>query len=235
MSDFYYEWKNAIDNNQNDDFFILPFLSKAEETCSLFINELTREQFLLVFGVLQSIPTDHFLEYICTRNGLLDYDTTDIPQFSDFEKGAIIVPQILEFYPNGTTFTELGRKLISTKEDEANRKYGENHASLAALMSLASIITQRKKLVCPTKLGHFLIDYSLDEKRNTLKALLLRNPFIQAMIRIAILDYGTYGMLMRGLADSTAKRRRQSIRHLVEFILSGTSREETYRNIDWTV
>lgn len=40
------------------------------------------------------------------------------------------------------------------------------YASLASLMSLASISKMERKLVYPTSLGHFLIDYQINEKND---------------------------------------------------------------------
>ena len=180
------------------------------------------------------MPTEILLNYICSHDTKCSYSTNQIPQFSDFEKGAVIVPRVLEFFPDGINFTELGRKLVDAKEKEANRKYGENHASLASLMSLASISKKERKLVYPTSLGHFLIDYQINEKDRLLKAMLLRNPFIQEMVRIAF-HGGNYGCLLTELASSTARRRRQSVRHLMEFIFQDTEYKEQYARIDWTV
>lgn len=235
MTEFYFEWKVVRESLGNDLGFVQSFLAKEKETLSFLNNDYSQEQFLDLLNLLQSIPTEHFLEYIGSRVIVPKYETSEISQFSDFEKGAIVVPQILEFYPEGINFTELGEKLVAAKEKEANRKYGENHASLASLMSLATISKQQRKLVFPTGLGHFLIDYRMDEKNKLLKAMLLRSSFVQAIIKIAITGSGSYGALMNGLASSTAKRRRQSVRHIVEFILSDTDMEDNYREIDWTV
>ena len=215
--------------------FVKAFLRKDSETLTFLSYEYCQEQFSDLLRLLQGIPTELFFDYIRSQRGALQYNTSEIPQFSDFKKGAIVVPRILEFYPEGVNYTELGEKLIGAKEDEANRKYGENHASLAALMSLATIIKNQRKLVYPTRLGHFLVDFHMDEKNKLLKAMLLRSSFIQAMIKIAITGCGSYGLLMNGLARSTANRRRQSVRHLVEFILKDTDMEDCYSNIDWTV
>ena len=235
MSEFYSDWKKARDCQECDLQFVKAFLSKEDKTFSFMDSSFTREQFEDLLRLLQSIPTEYLLDCICDIKETNQYDTSEIPQFSDFEKGAIIVPRILEFYPNGINYTELGKKLIGAKENEANRKYGENHASLAALMSLATISKKQRKLVFPTGLGHFLIDYHMDEKNRLLKAMMLRNSFLQAMVRAAVCNCGSYGSLMCDLAKTTAKRRRQSVRHLMEFILKDTEAEVKYCAIDWTV
>ena len=235
MREFYTEWKKTRDRRENDSLFVQAFLNMESETLSFMDTNYCREQYENLLSFFQCVPTEVFFESICSRNHTFEYDTSDISQFSDFEKGAIVVPQILEFYPEGISFTKLGEKLIAAKEKEANRKYGENHASLASLMSLATITQKQRKLVFPTGLGHFLIDYTMNEKKRLLKAMLLRNPFIQAMIRVAITGYGSYGSLMKDLAESTARRRRQSVRHLLEFLLNDTDNEKDYHCVDWKV
>lgn len=235
MKEFYSEWKKTRDRRENDQLFVQAFLNRGSGTLSFMDNNYSHEQYENLLTLLQCVPTELFFESICSWNHTFEYDTSAISQFSDFEKGAIVVPQILEFYPEGINFTELGEKLIAAKEKEANRKYGENHASLASLMSLATIAKKQRKLVFPTGLGHFLIDYTMNEKNKLLKAMLLRNPFIQAIVRVAITGCGSYGTLMNGLAGSTARRRRQSIRHLLEFILNDTDNEKDYHSVDWTV
>ena len=235
MKDFYLEWQATRKQQKNDLAFVNAFLNKEKESLCMLDDGYSHEQLVMLLDLFQHIPTDHFLQFICNIKELPKFDTSDVSQFSDFEKGAIIVPQILEFYPNGINFTELGEKLIGSKEKEANRKYGENHASLASLMSLAMIKKQHRKLVFPTSLGHFLIDYNMEEKNKLLKAMLLRCPFVQAMVKIAIIGCGNYGSLMSDLTATTARRRRQSVRHIMEFILSDTDKEDCYLRIDWTV
>ena len=235
MKDFYSAWKETRDRQADDLCFIQAFLDSEPATLSFLKSDYSNEQFVGLHDLLQNIPTELFLNFIGKQNSTCKYDTFEIPQFSDFEKGAVIVPRILEFYPQGIDFTELGEKLIASKENEANRKYGENHASLASLMSLATISKRQRKLVFPTSLGHFLIDYRMEEKSALLKAMLLRSPFIQEMIRLALNGCDNYGSLVRGLAASTAKRRRQSVRRLIEILLINTDYEEKLQSIDWTV
>ena len=235
MKDFYSAWKETRDSQADDLQFVQAFLKSEPETFSFLRPDYCQEQFVGLLNLLQNIPTEFFIEFIGKQNTTYKYDTFNIPQFSDFEKGAVIVPRILEFYPQGIDFAELGEKLIASKENEANRKYGENHASLAALMSLATISKKQRKLVFPTSLGHFLIDYRMEEKSALLKAMLLRSPFIQEMIRITLNECGNYGSLVRGLAVSTAKRRRQSVRRLIELLLEKTEVEAKLQCIDWTV
>ena len=110
-------------------------------------KDYSHEQFVSLLDLLQSVPTECFLDIICNQRETRIYSTSEISQFSDFEKGVITVPKVLEFYPNGIDFAKLGEKLIGANEEEANRKYGENHASLAALMSLATISKKQRKLV----------------------------------------------------------------------------------------
>lgn len=233
--DFYAEWLDQIANNGDDGRFINAFFDKDPMTTDFLVEPYDRNRFLIMLSLFQSLPTERLFSAIKLRGYVDDYNTIDISQFSDLSKAIESVPRILEFYPQGISYYALGEKLMGSREYEACRKYGENHARMASVMSLAALSKNQPRLVYPTTLGHFLVDYSVQEKVKLLKALLLRNPFLRAMVLIAIMGNCSYGNLMKDLAKTTAMRRRQSIRHLMNFLFTGTEMESCLENIDWTV
>lgn len=235
MMDFYADWLSQISNNGNDDTFIHAFLAKEPESTSFLFESYDQDRFLTMLKLFQLLSIERLFTAIIEQGHTDCYTTLDISQFSDLGKAIETVPEILEFYPQGISYSDLGEKLMGDREYEACRKYGENHARTASVMSLARLSDKQPRLVFPTTLGHFLVDYQIQEKNSLLRALLLRNPFLQNMVSVTITGSKTYGDLVEGLSDSTARRRRQSIKKLMSFIFSGTEMESLLENIDWTV
>lgn len=235
MMDFYADWLSQISNNGKDDTFIHAFLAKTPESTSFLFESYDRDRFHTMLRLFQLLPVERLFTAIKEQGYTDCYTTLDISQFSDLGKAIETVPEILEFYPQGISYSDLGKKLIGDREYEACRKYGENHARTASVMNLARLSEKQPKLVFPTTLGHFLVDYQIKEKKALLRALLLRNPFLHNMVSVTITGSRTYRNLVVGLSDTTARRRRQSIKQLMTFIFSGTEMESRLENIDWTV
>ena len=235
MMDFYAEWLSQISDNGKDDVFIHAFLAKAPESTSFLFESYDQDRFLAMLKLFQLLPVERMFTAIKDQGYADHYTTLDISQFSDFEKAIEIVPKILEFYPQGISYSDLGEKLMGDRKHEACRKYGENHARTASVMSLARLTEKQPRFVFPTTLGHFLVDYQIQEKKNLLRAFLLRNPFLQNMVLATMTGNKAYRDLVKGLSDTTARRRRQSIKQLMAFIFSGTEMESHLENIDWMV
>ena len=235
MMDFYADWLARISQGGNDDVFIHAFLEKDPKSTSFLFESYDRDKFLAMLKLFQILPIERLLSAIEEQGYTNSYNTLDVSQFSDFGKATEAVPEILEFYPQGISYSDLGEKLMGEREYEACRKYGENHARMASVMSLARLSEKQPKLVYPTTLGHFLVDYQIQEKKNLLRALLLRNPFLQNMVLLTMTGDKAYKDLVMGLADTTAKRRRQSIKQLMHFIFAETNKENLLAQIDWTV
>ena len=235
MMDFYADWLSQISNNGNDDTFIHAFLAKEPESTSFLFESYDQDRFLTMLKLFQLLSIERLFTAIIEQGHTDCYTTLDNSQFSDLGKAIETVPDILEFYPQGISYSDLGEKLMGDREYEACRKYGENHARTASVMSLARLSDKQPRLVFPTTLGHFLVDFQIQEKKSLLRALLLRNPFLQNMVSVTITGSKTYGDLVEGLSDSTARRRRQSIKKLMSFIFSGTEMEPLLEKIDWTV
>lgn len=235
MMDFYADWLSQISNNGKDDYFIHAFLTKAPESTSFLFDSYDQDRFLTMLRLFQLLPVERLFTAIKEQGYTDCYTTLDISQFSDFGKAIETVPEILEFYPQGISYSDLGEKLMGDRKYEACRKYGENHARTASVMSLARLSEKQPKLVFPTTLGHFLVDYQIQEKNALLRALLLRNPFLHDMVSVTMTGSKAYRDLVKGLSDTTAKRRRQSIKQLMSFIFGGTEMEPRLEKIDWTV
>ena len=164
MMDFYADWLSQISNNGNDDTFIHAFLTKEPESTSFLFGSYDQDRLLTMLKLFQSLPIERLFTAIKEQGHTYCYTTLDISQFSDLGKAIETVPQILEFFPQGISYSDLGEKLMGDREYEACRKYGENHARTASVMSLARLSDKQPRLVFPTTLGHFLVDYQIQEK-----------------------------------------------------------------------
>ena len=117
----------------------------------------------------------------------------------------------------------------------ARVKYGENHSKLAAMMSLVTISSNRPAIVRATRWGTYLTRYDWRSKEEVLRKLLLRDLCVKTVVKSALIGPTTYRDVVKVLSTSTAIRRRTNVRCLVEFVLSGTDREEVLSRIDWEV
>lgn len=222
---FFSEWKEQLDN----DDFVVAFLSKSKDS----MDELEKgslSEIMIAYDVLQGIPLEHFIDILARFDFSRDAKPAEIPQFSNFEDGAIRLPEILEFEEDGLTFLEAGYKLVKAKTEGACVKYGENHSKLAMMMSL---IYKNLSKVYNTALGTYMVTLHSEEKMDILKKLLLREYFIQKIICAAIVDIVNYRKIAVSLSDSTALRRRSNVKFLVEFILNGSEYENAKNNIQW--
>jgi len=229
---FYDEWYGKLTNEQYAESEIACFLRATDET---IVPLLTADEAGLqtVFDVLSKTPT------VCFFDALLNLEITrtlvpaDVPCFSNFENGAARLNELLEFEPDGLTFSDAGYQLMNSVKEGARTKYGENHAKLAAMMSLVTISNTRPAIVTATPWGAFLTKYDLKQKTDVLRKLLLRDLCVMTIVKSALEGPTTYRDAVSKLSRSTALRRRTNVKCLVEFVLDGTDREEALSRIDW--
>jgi hypothetical protein len=229
---FYTVWHDAMILGINDNSIIYDFLNKTEISKStLEIGEVQDQT--NVYATLGMVPLEHLFEIVATIDSDMAFTPADIPCFSTFENGANRMTELLEFAPDGLSFSEIGYQLIKASHIGAQTKYGENHAKLAQMMSLVSITNTRPAIVNSTPWGRFLLKYTLEDKCDVLKKLLLRNAFIQKLIAEAFNGFVSYRNISQCLSDSTSYRRRTSVKILVEYILKDTNKELCLNNIEW--
>lgn len=228
--DFFERWGRNLENVS----YIYHFLGEQEETIHI-INDGFLSQEETVYSVLTHVELERFIDCICRLSPKSHFDKSDVPVFSDFQKAAIRVPELLEFAPDGLGFDALGYQLMRCCGEIAQKKYGENQAKLAELLGLVSISMTKPRIVKLTSWGSYLITMSWDLKAPALKRMVLRNAYIQYLIREACKGPVNYRDTVSCLADSTIVRCRTNVRRLTEFILKGSKRETLLNRIDWTV
>lgn len=171
--------------------------------------------------------------------------TDEIPQCGTLEKAICEVPRALAFAPKGLTCEELGLRLGSEKHGDAPRKSGEGNGKLADAMDIAfrmklSVdLTHNKKYGYRiTALGKYLLRYeSLDEKKDIISRLLIREYVIQVLILNAFGGYASYNNVVSELQSSATRiRRRQNVKRIASFIDSELHDGMHFmERIDWEV
>lgn len=229
--DFYSTWSSTRDLGINDSAFKHSFLENSAVSLSVLING-SDDEIIRAVRFLDEFPETELLVAIAEREPC-ELDSADIPCFSTFTNGAVRLNELLEFAPKGLTYADMGNQLIGARGQFAQVKYGENHAKLAAMMSLVVISEHRPAVVKNTALGHYLVAIPFEEKTNVLKKLLFRDPCIQAIIQAAINGTANYKEIVKCLSNTTAYRRRTSVKHAVEFALDLPGTKYLLERICW--
>lgn len=229
--DFYYEWLNKK-NTDKEINYIIEFLSSTEETTKAF--NIGDEKLLAVaLSVICSSSIESYIDIIDCMELSDSVYPDQVPQYSDFNDGAVRVSELLEFEPNGMGFEKLGYQLVKSSEG-AGIKYGENHAKLARTMGLVEI-SNRPSNVKSTCLGRYLLKLNDNEKNEVLRRMLLRNYSIQKILKESKESTVSYERIMKNLSPKTATRRRNNVKSLLEFILTDTAYYDRMKNINWKV
>ena len=225
---FFGEWEQNLENIK----YFHAFLAEKEYVTQIlkYGSAMEEEQ---AFHVLQRIPLERFIDCICRLCPKHEFNKSDVPIFSNFERAAIRVPELLEFAEDGLTFDELGYQLMQCEKEAAKKKYGENQGKLAELCGVAEVSNQRPRIVRLTAFGKYAIPLSYEYKVSVLKKMILRNAYLQCLIKEASKNHVNYSDTVTCLAPSNRDRRRSNVNHLMEFILKGSRREYILQNIDW--
>ncbi len=214
---FYSTWHDVRALGIDDSAFIKSFIERSDVSLSA-LNDGNEQDIATVIQLLVALPEKEIVRMISCKDEITLLPA-DVPCFSTFSNGAVRLNELLEFAPEGLTYAEIGYQLVGAASQLAQIKYGENHAKLAAMMSLVTISDHRPANIRATALGHYLVALSYEEKAVVLKKLILRDPCIQAIVQAAVAGEANYRRVVENLSDSTAYRRRTSVRCAVEFAL----------------
>lgn len=234
MGKFYENWYEKRKNGTDDSDFLISFIRGTDESMQPLFDGSDTE-LATVFSVLKQVPIEAFLSVVQQEEIERELSPADVPCFSTLENGASRLNELLEFEPDGLTFADAGYQLMNSVKPGARVKYGENHSKLAAMMTLVTISSNRPAIVRATRWGTYLTRYDWRSKEEVLRKLLLRDLCVKTIVKDALIGSTTYRNAVRVLSTSTAIRRRTNVRCLIEFVLSGTDREEVLSRIDWEV
>ena len=234
MGKFYENWYEKRKNGTDDSDCLISFIRGTSDSLQpLFEGNDT--ELTTVFSVLKQVPIEDFLAVVQREEIERELTPADVPCFSTLENGASRLNELLEFEPDGLTFADAGYQLMNSVKPGARVKYGENHSKLAAMMTLVTISSTRPAIVRATRWGTFLTRYDWRSKEGVLRKLLLRDLCVKTIVKDALIGSTSYRNAVKVLSTSTAIRRRTNVKCLIEFVLSGTDREEVLSRIDWEV
>lgn len=232
---FYSTWAETRALGISDNAFMNAFIDSMPISQDTLLHGSPRDV-EIALSTINSIPIVEFVQAVLHSNIDRALTPADIPCFSTFSNGVVRINELLEFAENGLTYAEIGYQITNTPNLLAQIKYGENHAKLVSTMSLVSITTpHRPARVLATSLGRYLVAYSLEQKESVLRKLLLRDPCIQLIVKQAYSGEANYRTVVKCLSDSTAYRRRTSVKCAVEFALGDETTKMILNNIVWEV
>ena len=234
MGKYYENWYEKRNSGTDDSDCLISFIRGTSESMQPFFEGADTE-LAIAFSVLKQVPIEEFLAVVQNEEIARELIPADVPCFSTLENGASRLNELLEFEPDGLTFADAGYQLMNSVKPGARVKYGENHSKLAAMMSLVTISSNRPAIVRATRWGTYLTRYDWRAKEEVLRKLLLRDLCVKTIVKSALISPTTYRDAIKALSTSTAIRRRTNVRCLIEFVLSGTDREEVLSRIDWEV
>ena len=229
---FYDDWITKK-NTEYEKKYIEMFLSSDDMSKNVFLTG-TEAELGAAISVITSVPIQKYIEVIdqLTMDDTVKSD--QVPQFSGFCNALYRLPEILEFAPDGLSFSEIGYQLAKSPNDAASTKYGENHSKLAEMLDIVEICN-RPSNVKSTNLGKYLIKFTPDEKKDLVKRLLLRQYIVKKMLNAAGKGRCNYKDIVSELSKSTALRRRSNVNKLLDYVVEGTDLSERLKVINWNV
>lgn len=196
----------------------LQCLSYPEIACVRYTKEVLADWFC---DKLLSIPLSDIFETIMKNLSSEEVLPSNIPQFSNFIDAYINTPKVLELNGSAMSFEELGTYLDNGKEKNeiAQRKYGENHSKLAALLDLAIITASNNSYkVNVSVFGRAYNKRTDNEKRKLAARLLFRVPIVQKMLTQSLSSEISIDENLSCLSSQTRKRRKPNIASIIELI-----------------
>ena len=219
-------WVDLLDDHDRHKELIEKYLSKQIDLqCLTYSNaecgKVNDEIVKKFVKVMLQTPIEDFAEIVKRISNREKVAPDNIPQFSDLAIAMYYVPEVLKNATSSLEYAEIGAKLLSNeKNDVANKKYGENHSKLAALLDLAVVSKESSSaIVSLSILGKTFCELTNEEKDDLLSKLCYRIPIIQNAICADDVENSLIED-MKCLAPATKTRRLSNVRALLEFAMS---------------
>lgn len=226
---FYEDWKNCIENNDNDLDYREAFLKKKDFTRRVLKNGNNKQiecfcKLLIYYDIQRLIDTidDSFYNQLTPSM---------IMQYSNLQHGTSKLIEVL-YNKDGLSYPDIGKTLVGSSELYAATKYGENHSKLAREFDLVSITSHKPSFVRITSFGKCFAFFDTAEQIELIKKLTLRDPLIQNLIIKGKKGIVYYYDECSCLSDSTKIRRRRNVRRLFELIFQGID-NSIINNVIW--
>lgn len=204
-----------------------------EELHSFFIeqevpNENNVKRYMKMF---EEMSSEKILSYIGAQTELPVIEAKNIPQFSSLSS----IDGVLDivYSSKNITYDEIGYYFFHDSSVVAQRKYGENHYKLAAIMGL----TTWEKPFRVTDFGREYMLLNQEKKEIIFKKIILRIPIIQRILINSLnQSIRPLDILETYLSVSTAKRRHTNVHSLVEIVVQTMEEDiriEINGNLNW--
>ncbi len=217
-------WEELIsDESRHNELLSKYFSKEIDLQCLTYENsecgqkaEIIAQQFV---RVLLKTSVQEIIDIIKNIKDKESVSAENIPQFSDLATAMYLVPKVLNETNAPITYAEMGRAILSgEKNDIADKKYGENHGKLAALLDLATVSKDSvSATIYKSILGVIFCSLSSQEKDELLTRLCLRIPIIQNTICSNDEELSLQHD-MSILSATTRTRRMSNVKDLISFV-----------------
>lgn len=204
-------WTNLICNTTNEKVLLKAFYTHAD---SSIIEDEVKSKLLL--EVLKKYKCSEILKIIEDDFVPFEIGKKDISQFSDFKDAYYKVPFLLQNCGiTDVDYSRMGYMLREeTRNDVADKKYGENHIKTAAQMGLCRFKNCRAN---SNALGNLFVLLNESDRKNILPKICLYIPFIQNYFMSGATDEVRENMLSI-LSKTTQNRRRTNINTIIRTV-----------------
>ena len=217
-------WKELIeDENRHEELLRKYFSKEIDLQCLRYCNsecdqngETLAKQFI---QILLKTSVSKIVEIIRSTKSRESVTAENIPQFSDLATAMYLVPKVLCETHAPISYAKMGRAILGgEKNDIADKKYGENHGKLAALLDLAVVSKDSvSATIYQSVLGEAFCSLSMQEKDEILTRLCLRIPIIQNAMCSNDEELSLQND-MAILSATTRTRRMSNVRDLINFV-----------------
>ena len=149
----------------------------------------TAEVAKIIGDALLETPLEEIISILADSINYEKANAENIFQFSNLEHALINVPEILSMFVNSNEvlnfekigfYLERGEKGAKLHSDVAMKKYGENHAKMAALLDLAVVSkTDSRAEVALSEFGKYFVTLDKNKQKDLALKLCLRVPIVQ--------------------------------------------------------
>lgn len=183
----------------------------------------SREAAEFLAGVIGDTPVRHILALLedCANREAVTKE--NIPQYSSLPDALFGVAKVLRDADTSMGFEDIGHYLTrgdpSIKQNEtANKKYGENHAKLAALLDLVLIDkADSRARIGLSEFGKYFCRLPAGEQEGLSYKLCLRIPIVQDYF-LSERPLDAMEEDLKILSKETQKRRRSNVANVIQWI-----------------